>query len=362
MDMPNNGGRNGQYYDSASSGEPDDDLVAAFQRYYQANIAAAANNGISNPSSTRTFAGLNSYAASAGGPDAVGSTASTTNADEDLTAFERYLVLSSMNNSQANTIAAATNIISNVSSTRTYAGLNSYAAVPRTVYSLPTTPAVVAPTAASTYYALLQSGFYSVPNLTNFSYEPGNSQGLNSAGGVQSRGPSTGASQLQNLSQSDTYSYSSLLPTYSYSTLPSTASMLPSTYSYSTLPNTYQYSNSTLPTYQYTTLPAYSYSSLSATTSSSGGNADLLMLLLAGQQGQVSRNQEEDLEQYLETLPSFAQDDCVPGLSSGVEMGKTGIEASHQCVVSPVKLENTKRKRKSTQGSETARPNKKVAK
>ena len=417
MDAPNNRGRNGQYYDSASSGEPDavgstvsNDDLAAFQRYCQANIAAA-NNGISNPSSTRgTYDGLNSYAASPGDPDPVGSTAS----NDDIAALQRYLILSSMN-SQANNIAAATNRISNPSSTHTYTGLNSYS-VPRTVYSMPTT--AVAPTTAGSCYALLQSGLYSAPNSRNVSYEPRNNQGLNSSGGVQSRGLSTGSSQLQNLSQSDTYSYSSLLPTYSYSTLPSAASTLPSTYSYSTLPNTSSYSTlpnaysnstlpnaysystlpiysystlptyqySTLPTYQCATLPAYSYSTLPTTTSPSRGNAELLMLLLTGQQARVSRNHEEVLEQYLETrsdmqiLSSCIQDDCVPGLSggvdmdklsggvdmdrlsSGVDMGKTRIEASHQFADSPVKLEKAKRKRKSAQGSESAKPSKKVTK
>ena len=101
------------------------------------------------------------------------------------------------------------------------------------------------------------------------------------------------------------------------------------------------------------------------------------MLLLTGQQAQVSRNHEEVLEQYLETrsdmqiLSSCIQDDCVPGLSggvdmdrlsSGVDMGKTRIEASHQFADSPVKLEKTKRKRKSAQGSESAKPSKKVTK
>lgn len=103
------------------------------------------------------------------------------------------------------------------------------------------------------------------------------------------------------------------------------------------------------------------------------------MLLLTGQQAQVSRNHEEVLEQYLETrsdmqiLSSCIQDDCVPGLSggvdmdklsggvdmdrlsSGVDMGKTRIEASHQFADSPVKLEKAKRKRKSAQGSESAK-------
>ena len=82
----------------------------------------------------------------------------------------------------------------------------------------------------------------------------------------------------------------------------------------------------------------------------------------------------------MQTLSSCVQDDCVPGLSGGVDMGKlsggvdmgnlsggvdmgkTRIEASHQFVDSPVKLEKTKRKRKSAQDSESAKPSKKVTK